>query len=50
MIILLVGPQSLEQKEKNSPTHQGTEKSRAKVEILGDLIARFRVLIRRFQT
>ena len=47
--IPLVGPPHPVTKSKNSPTHPETEKSGAKVMILGDLIARFRVLIRRCQ-
>ena len=50
IIIPLVGPPEPRTKSKNSPTHPETEKSGAKVMILGDLIARFRVLIRRCQT
>ena len=48
--IPLVGPPHPVTKSKNSPTHPETEKSGAKVMILGDLNPRFRVLIRRCQT
>ena len=44
MIIPLVGPPKPRTKSKNSPTYPGTEKSGAKVVILGELRARFRVL------
>ena len=50
IIISLVRPPKPRTKRKNSPTHPGTEKSGAKVVILGDLRPRFRVLICRFQT
>ena len=48
IIIPLVGLPKPRTKSKNSPAHPATEKRGAKLVILGDLRARFRVLIRSF--
>ena len=50
IIPALVGRPKPRTKSKNSPTHPGTEKSGAKVVILGDFRGGLRVLIHSFQT
>ena len=50
LVIPLVGPLKPRTKGKNSPTHPGTEKRKAKVLILGDFRGGVRVLFHRFQT
>ena len=50
LVIPLVGSPKPRTKSKNSPTHPGTEKRKAKVVILGDFRGGVRILFHRFQT